>query len=58
MVHRLIMANRKVVVIDEEMDKILGNVCDAALKGSGMQIVASVNAVIEAVSEEQDSMIE
>jgi len=49
------MANRKVVVIDEEMDKILGSVCDAALKGAGMQIVSSVNAVIEAVSEELDS---
>lgn len=46
------MANKKVIYVDEEMDKVLGNVCDAALKGSGMQIVAAVNAVIEAVSEE------
>jgi hypothetical protein len=49
------MANKKIIVVDEEMDKILGNVCDAALKGSGMQIVAAVNVVIEAVSEESCS---
>ena len=46
------MSNRKIIILDEEMDKILGNVCDAALKGSGMQIISSVNAVIEAVAEE------
>ena len=52
------MTNRKIVIIDEEMDKILGSVCDAALKGSCMQIVSSVNAVIEAVSEEMDSEVD
>jgi len=52
------MANRKIIVLDEEMDKVLGSVCDAALKGAGMQMIGSVNAVIEAVLEEPDSAID
>jgi len=57
-VQRLIMSNRKIIVVDEEMDKTLGSVCDAALKGLGMQIIGSVNAVIEAVLEEPDIPID
>lgn len=48
------MANRKVIVINEDIDKMLGNICDAALKGSGMQIISSVNALIDAVVEDSD----
>ena len=48
------MSNRKIIVINEEVDKMLGSICDAALKGAGMQIIQSVNSVIEAVVEESD----
>ncbi len=52
------MVNRKIIVLDEEMDKVLGTVCDAALKGLGMQVIGAVNAVIEAVLEEPDSALD
>jgi hypothetical protein len=48
------MSNRKIIVIREEVDKMLGNICDAALKGAGMQVLSSVNGVIEAVVEDPD----
>lgn len=48
------MSNKKVIVIDEEIDKALGNICDAALRGSGMQIVGAVNTLIESVVEEHN----
>lgn len=49
------MAIRKVIIVDEEMDKALGNICDAALKGSGMQVVTAVNSLIESVIEESEA---
>lgn len=46
------MSSRKIIVVKEEVDKMLGNVCDAALKGAGMQILPSINGIIEAVVDE------
>jgi len=57
-IRELIMTNRKIIVINEEMDKVLGSICDAALKGAGMQMMPAVNAVIEAVAEEPETVLE
>ena len=54
------MSKKKIVVLDESMDKILGTICDLALKGSGMQAINSVNTLIDAIeedSEERDSIL-
>ena len=44
---------RKLIVIDENMDKVIGAVCDAALKASGLQVISNVNDIIEGIVEEQ-----
>lgn len=46
------MTTRKIIVIDEELDSIMGAICDSALKGAGMNMLASVSKMVESVIEE------
>jgi len=46
------MLTRKIIVIDEELDRALGTVCDAALKAAGMQILPAVSTMIKSIVEE------
>lgn len=48
------MSTRKIVVVDEAIDKALTNICNAALKMEGLQMLACVNAVKKAVVEEAE----
>jgi hemerythrin len=43
---------RKIIVVDEEIHKMLVNICDAALKWSGIQMLSAVNQVVGSVKEE------
>jgi hypothetical protein len=42
-----------VIVVDQEMDKMLTAICDAALKHSGMQSLQEINELAEAVVDEE-----
>jgi hypothetical protein len=44
---------RKVIIVDELIDKAISNICNAALKYEGLSMVASVNAVKCSIIEEQ-----
>ena len=46
------MTSRKIIVVDEEIHKILVNICDAALKWSGIQMLSAVNKVVGSVKED------
>lgn len=46
---------RKILEITEETDKILVNICDAALKAGGMQIHGLVNQLINKIKIEESS---
>lgn len=46
------MEKRKVLVLDEKADILLTNICDAALKFSGFQILKDVNELSKVVQEE------
>jgi hypothetical protein len=46
------MSCRKIIIVDEEMDRTLANICDAALKWSGMQMLSAVNRVVGSVKED------
>jgi hypothetical protein len=46
------MSSRKLIVIDKENDALLGAICSAALKISGMEILDDVNALINSIKEE------
>ena len=48
------MSKKKIVILDEAMDKVLGTICDLALKGAGMQAVSSVNTLIDAIEEDSE----
>ncbi len=47
------METRKVIVVDEVIERALSNICNSALKFDGLSMVSSVNAVKESVKEEQ-----
>jgi len=47
------LETRKIIIIDEDVDKILTNIYDAALKFAGMQIRVSINSILQAIKEEQ-----
>jgi hypothetical protein len=47
------MKTRKIIVVDREIDRILDNVCDAALKFGGMQLRATITAIKNGVREEE-----
>ncbi|HEY4874118.1 MAG TPA: hypothetical protein VIH86_00970 [Puia sp.] len=44
--------SRKVIIVDELIDKAISNICNAALKYEGLTMVASVNAVKCSIIEE------
>lgn len=46
------MESRKVIVIDEVIERVLANICNAALKYEGLPMIGSVNAVKDAIKEE------
>jgi len=46
------MEKRKVLVIDEKIDILLTNICDAALKSSGFQSLKDINALSDAVCDD------
>lgn len=46
------MEKRKVLVIDEKVDVLLTNICDAALKSSGFESLEDINALSDAVCDE------
>ena len=48
------MDKRKIIVINDQIEKALSAVCDAALKYAGMQLIGAVNAVANAVQEEPE----
>lgn len=37
---------KKILEIDQELDKVLVNICDAALKFSGIQMYASIHSLL------------
>lgn len=41
----------KVLQLNEELEKHLNNICDAALKAGGLQVFHSVKALAEAIAE-------
>lgn len=47
------MDKKKIIIIDEQIDLLLTNICDAALKASGMEALKDVNALAAAVVDEQ-----
>jgi hypothetical protein len=46
------MEKRKLLVLDEKTDLLLTNICDAALKSSGFQILKDINELSDVVREE------
>lgn len=46
------MTSRKIIVVDEEIHKMLVSICDAALKWSGIQMLSAVNQVVGSVKED------
>jgi hypothetical protein len=46
------MEKRKVLVLDEKTDLLLTNICDAALKSSGFQILKDINELSNVIREE------
>jgi hypothetical protein len=46
------MARRKIIIVDEEIDRMLSHICDAALKWSGMQMLSAVNRVVGSMQED------
>jgi hypothetical protein len=46
------MTTRKILVVDDSIDKSLTTICNAALKMEGLQMLACVNAVKKAITEE------
>ena len=46
------MSTRKILVVDDVIDKSLTNICNAALKMEGLQMLACVNAVKKAITDE------
>lgn len=48
----MIVVSRKVLIVDEEIDRALALICDAALRWSGMQMLPIVNRVVGSVQEE------
>jgi hypothetical protein len=53
MTRREFMDKKKIIIIDEQIDLLLTNICDAALKASGMEALKDVNALAAAVVDEQ-----
>jgi hypothetical protein len=47
------MESRKIIVIDPEIEKLLINIYDAALKFSGMQMRGWINSIMQEVKEEE-----
>ena len=43
---------RKVIVVCDLIDKAITNICNAALKFEGLPMIASVNAIKDAIKEE------
>lgn len=46
------MENRKIIIVDEVIERVLANICNAALKYEGLPMIGSVNAVKDAIKEE------
>lgn len=47
-----LMSTRKVIIIDDEIEKHITAICDAALRSLGMQVIFNVNKVAVAIKEE------
>ena len=43
---------RKIILLDEEMEKIIGTICNSAFKYSGLQIFSEVKTLINSIKEE------
>lgn len=41
----------KYIEIDQETDRVLATICDAALKGQGMQAMPLINLMISAIKD-------
>jgi hypothetical protein len=46
------LKKRKLIIITKEKEQLLVDLCDLALKGSGMQALQCVNAVASSIEEE------
>jgi hypothetical protein len=47
-----LMSTRKIIVLDDEIEKHITAICDAALKNLGMQMISNVNKVASSIEEE------
>ena len=43
---------KKIIEVNEDAEKILTNLCDAALKYGGMQFLGTVNQLVSSIKEE------
>jgi hypothetical protein len=44
---------RKIIVVDEVIDKVITNICNAALKFDGLPMIVNVNAIKGSIKEEE-----
>jgi hypothetical protein len=52
------MENRKIIVVSEDTEKTINNICDSALKFSGMQIRGHINGILKSVKEKVELKID